>query len=74
MASSIKRLDFVVDGATMDMIDQLARDLAAPSTEAVFRKALAIARVAAEQGRGSDGQVILRGGSRPEGVCLLLQS
>lgn len=74
MGCGTERLDFVVDGPTMDLIHELGRDLAAPTVAAVLRKSLAIAAAVAEQGRDSDGRGVLRGGSRPDGVCLLLRS
>jgi hypothetical protein len=60
-----KQLTFVADGETLDTIDMLKKELGAPTAAAVFRKALVIAKLAAEQGRGSNGIVKFRGRNQP---------
>ena len=64
MSDKTKQLSFVVDQETIELIDTLKKELKAPTAAAVFRKALAIAKVATEQGRGSNGIVALRGKSQ----------
>lgn len=59
--SENKQLSFVVDRETFELINQLKKDLKAPTAAAVFRKALAIAKVATEHGKQSGGVVTLRG-------------
>jgi hypothetical protein len=60
-----KQLSFVADEETLELIRDLKRELKAPTTAAVFRKALAIAKLAVEQGRKSNGIVSVRGKSQP---------
>jgi hypothetical protein len=61
-----KQLSFVVDEETARLIEKLKAELRAPTTAALFRKALALAEVAAEQARTSDGIVAVRGKSQPQ--------
>jgi hypothetical protein len=61
MSDETKQLSFVADQETLDVIQQLKVDLKAPTTAAVFRKALAIAKIAAAQAKDSDGIVAVRG-------------
>lgn len=61
MSETSKQLSFVVDQETLDLIQSLKKELGAPSAAAVFRKALAIAKVATDQAKGSDGIVSMRG-------------
>ncbi len=65
MSDRSKQLSFVADEETLDLIDSLKKELRAPTTAAVFRKALAIAKVAADQAKASDGIVTVRGKSQP---------
>lgn len=58
-----KRLDFVVDGKTIQLIDQLKVAFAAPTAEDVLRKSLALTKAVADAA-DSNGhvQVYGRGG------------
>lgn len=75
MTESSKQLSFVADADTLALIEDLKTHLKAPTTAAVFRKALAIAKLAADQAKGSNGIVAVRGKSQPqsEEVNLMLQ-
>jgi ABC-type phosphonate transport system ATPase subunit len=61
MAEPTKQLAFAVDQEILDVIEQLKKDLGTKTTASVFRKSLAIAKIAAEQARDSGGIVTLRG-------------
>lgn len=61
MSDKSKQLSFVADEETLNLIGDLKRELRAPTTAAVFRKALALAKVAAEQARETDGVVTVKG-------------
>jgi len=76
MTGDTKQLSFVADSETLELISSLKKELRAPTTAAVFRKALAIAKVAAEQGRDSGGIVSVRGTSQPEtaGIAIALRT
>ena len=65
MSEGTKQLSFVADEETLELIRSLKKELKAPTTAAVFRKALAIAKLAAEQGRKSNGVVSVRGKNEP---------
>lgn len=64
MTDKTKQLSFVADEETLALISKLKKELKAPTTAAVFRKALALAKVAAEQAKQSDGVVTVRGKSQ----------
>ncbi len=66
MSDKSKQLSFVADKETLDLIKQLKADLKAPTSAAVFRKALTIAKIAADQAKASNGVVTLRGKSQPQ--------
>lgn len=61
MSDKSKQLSFVADEETLALIGDLKKELRASTTAAVFRKALALAKVAAEQARASDGVVAVKG-------------
>jgi hypothetical protein len=61
-----KQISFVAEDDTIDLIERLKKELNAPTTAAVFRKALALTKLAAEQARGSEGIVSVRGRSQDE--------
>ena len=65
MAETSKQLTFVADEKTLETIDMLKKELGAATAAAVFRRALAIAKLAAEQAKDSDGVVTLRGRNQP---------
>ncbi|MCJ2049331.1 hypothetical protein [Methylobacterium sp. J-070] len=65
MTDRTKQLSFVADEETLALIGALKTELKAPTTAAVFRKALALAKVAADQARQSDGIVTVRGKGQP---------
>jgi hypothetical protein len=46
-----KQLSFVVDDETFSLLEQLKKDLKAPTTAAVFRKAIALTQLAVEQAK-----------------------
>jgi ABC-type phosphonate transport system ATPase subunit len=61
MAEPTKQLAFAVDQELLDVIEELKKGLGAKTTAAVFRKSLAIAKIAADQAKDSGGIVSLRG-------------
>lgn len=63
--SESKQLSFVADQETLDLINELKKELKAPTAAAVFRKSLAIAKMATEQAKTSNGIVSIRGKSAP---------
>lgn len=76
MSEQTKQLSFIADKETLELIDTLKKDLGAPTAAAVFRKALAIAKLAADQAKGSDGVVKFRGKDQPtsEEIALALRA
>lgn len=67
MTDKSKQLSFVADEETLALIGTLKKELRAPTTAAVFRKALALAKVAADQARDSDGVVTVKGKQQDSG-------
>lgn len=63
--SESKQLSFVADQETLDLINELKKELKAPTAAAVFRKSLAIAKMATDQAKGSNGIVSIRGKLQP---------
>lgn len=61
MPEPTKQMTFVADEKTLETIDMLKKELGAATVAAVLRRALAIAKLAAEQAKDSDGIVTLRG-------------
>jgi hypothetical protein len=76
MAETTKQLSFIADQQTLELIESLKKELGAPTAAAVFRKALIIAKLAADQARGSDGVVRFRGKDQPqsEEIALALRA
>ena len=70
-----KQLSFVADQETLELINQLKKELKASTTAAVFRKSLAIAKLASEQAKDSGGVVTIKGKSAPadSGVSIALR-
>jgi hypothetical protein len=66
MSGTSKQLSFVADEETLKLIEALKKELGATTTTAVFRKALALAKVATEQAKDSNGIVTMRGKSSPQ--------
>lgn len=56
-----KQLSFVADEETVALIEDLKKELGATTTAGVFRKALTLARIAAERAKESDHVVTIRG-------------
>jgi hypothetical protein len=56
-----KQLSFVADEETVALIEDLKRELGATTTAGVFRKALTLARIAAERAKDSDHVVTIKG-------------
>lgn len=56
-----KQLSFVADEETVELIEELKKELGATTTAGVFRKALTLARIAADRAKGSDHVVTIRG-------------
>lgn len=56
-----KQMSFVADEETVALIEDLKRELGATTTAGVFRKALTLARIAAERAKESDHVVTIRG-------------
>lgn len=71
-----KQMVFTADEEAQDLIDSLKIDLGAATTAAVLRKALTIARLAADQAKESKGIVLLRGRdqAKEEGVLVSLKT
>jgi hypothetical protein len=61
-----KQISFVAEDETVELIEKLKKELKAPTTAAVFRKALALTRLAAEQARESNGIVSVNGSGQDE--------
>lgn len=55
--SMSKQLSFVVDEETFKLLEQLKKDLKAPTTAAVFRKAIALTQLAVEQAKDPTGRM-----------------
>jgi hypothetical protein len=52
-----KQLSFVVDEETLQLLEQLKRDLKASTTASVFRKAIALTQLAVEQAKDEAGNM-----------------
>ena len=66
MSDKTKQLSFVADEDTLELIRELKIQLKAPTAAAGFRKALALAKVAADQAADT-GIVSVRGkGQKPD--------
>lgn len=65
-----KQLSFVADDETVALIEELKKELGATTTAGVFRKTLALARIAAERARNSDHVVTIRGQKDDEGEAV----
>ena len=50
-----KQLSFVVDEETIKLLEQLKKDLKAPTTASLFRKAIALTQLAVEQVKDEKG-------------------
>lgn len=74
MSLPTKQLAFAVDQEILDVIEQLKKDLGVKTSAAVFRKALAVTKLAAEQARESNGIVDIKGReqSASEGISVAL--
>ncbi len=59
--SDSKQMSFVVDGETLALIQSLKKELGATTAAGVLRKAIALASVAVDQAKNSDGIVTLNG-------------
>ncbi len=57
MTKQTKQLSFVVDAETIALLESLKRDLKAPTTASVLRKALALTRLAVEQVKDENHQI-----------------
>jgi hypothetical protein len=67
-----KQVSFVIDDETVELIEQLKKDLHARTTESLFRKALALTQLAVRQVKDESGRlrdpkatVTLRASDRP---------
>lgn len=56
-----KQLSFQVDPEILLLVEQLKKQLGAKTTAAVFRKSLAIAKLAADQAESTGGIVNIKG-------------
>lgn len=61
MAQPNKQLAFAVDDEILEVIEQLKKDLKVRTSAAVFRKALAVTKLAAEQAKATNGVVDIKG-------------
>jgi hypothetical protein len=52
-----KQLSFVVDEETFALLEQLKKDLKAPTTASLFRKAIALTQLAVEQAKDPSGNM-----------------
>jgi hypothetical protein len=52
-----KQLSFVVDEETLKLLEQLKKDLKAPTTASLFRKAIALTQLAVEQAKDPSGNM-----------------
>lgn len=52
-----KQLSFVVDEETLELLEQLKKDLKAPTTASVFRKAIALTQLAVDQVKDANGKM-----------------
>lgn len=70
-----KQLSFVADEETLALIEKLKIKFRAPTSAAVFRKALALAEIAVDESEGSNGVVNVRGRADPpeSGVLIPLR-
>ena len=71
-----KQVTIVADRETLELIEELKLDFKAPTTAAVIRKALGIAKIARDQSRSTDGLVTLNGKGMPpaDGITLATKS
>ena len=71
-----KQLSFVADDETIAVIEELKKELGAKTTAGVFRKALALARLAAERAKDSDHVVSIKGQNEEpdQAVSIMLRS
>jgi hypothetical protein len=53
-----KQLSFVVDDETIELLENLKRDLNATTTASVLRKALALTQLAVEQVKDPSGKIV----------------
>ncbi len=67
-------MSFVADADTMALISELKGELNARDEADVFRKSLAILKVAVDAGQATGGVVTLRGRDAPEGVSVVLRA
>jgi len=52
-----KQVSFVVDDETVELMEKLKKDLKAPTTAALFRRALALTMLAVDQVKDDTGKV-----------------
>lgn len=71
-----KQMVFTADADAQEMIESLKSELGATTIAGVLRKALAIARLAADQGKEDGGIVLIRGRNQPDhdGVLISLKT
>jgi len=70
----MQEISFIAGGETVELIEELKTELGASSDADVFRKALALAKVAVEQARGSKGVVVIRGKNSRRGIPVALSA
>jgi len=68
----MQEISMIAHGETVELIEELKQEFNAPSDADLFRKVLALTKLAAEQARGSDGLVVLRGRNSSRGVSVRL--
>jgi len=69
----MQTMRFTVDRSTRNLMASLRADLVAGDDADLMRKALALAKVAMEAGRGSDRVVVIRGLQDSPGVYIDLR-
>ena len=74
MAQTSKQLAFEVDDDVLAVIEELKKKLKVKTSAAVFRKALAVTKLAAEQAESTNGVVDIKGRGKEdrEGISVAL--
>lgn len=76
MAQPNKQLGFQVNNEVLEMIEELKKELGVKTTAGVFRKALAVTKVAVDQARETGGVVDIKGRGKAdrEGISVALKA
>ena len=76
MSRPNRQIAFQVDQEILDVIEQLKKDLGATTTAAVFRKSLAVTKLAVDQAKETNGIVDIKGRGKDnrEGISVALKA